>query len=247
MESASASPMASWKPSLAPCLIEHRQLVVVREVVVVTELVVDGDEILLGGLDAHLDAQIVVERHVPRAGVADDLAIVRLAELRALPERLRQRIEAQRGEEGLAESSPSSWRRTSAPEGRRHVQAGLARVRLHQRVDVAPLLRPHVAEQVRRDGLARGHLVRAVLLRQLRRARSSAGRRRAASPAATAARSPSRSRRASCRSRSARDRRCWRSRSPSRPRCPSVDEALVVRAHAAEMACQPFHASSSSS
>ena len=40
------------------------------------------------------------------------------------------------------------------------------RVRLDQRVDVGPLLRPHVAEQVRGDGLAVGDLVFAVLLLQ---------------------------------------------------------------------------------
>ena len=40
-------------------------------------------------LDAHLDAQIVVVVHVPRARVADDLAVARLHEQRALPERLR--------------------------------------------------------------------------------------------------------------------------------------------------------------
>ncbi len=47
-----------------------------------------------------------------------------------------------------------------------HVQAGLPLVGLHQGVDVVPLLRPHVAEQVRGDGLASGHLVLAVLLRE---------------------------------------------------------------------------------
>ena len=44
-----------------------------------------------------------------------------------------------------------------------------AGIRLEQIiVDLAPLLRPHVAEQLRRDRLAGGHLVRAVFLGELR-------------------------------------------------------------------------------
>jgi hypothetical protein len=70
----------------------------------VPELVVDRDQILLVDLDAHLDAEVVVVGlDVPGARVADDLAILGLGEHRALPEGLGQRVEAERGEERLAE------------------------------------------------------------------------------------------------------------------------------------------------
>jgi hypothetical protein len=53
------SPIASWKPSLAPLRCRNVLLVVGALVVVVAELVVDGDEVVAVHLDAHLDAQIV--------------------------------------------------------------------------------------------------------------------------------------------------------------------------------------------
>src|SRR5205814_689041 len=68
---------------------------------VVAELVVDGDQVLLRRLDAHLDAQIVVHGHVPGAGVAHHLAVLGLGQHRALPEGPGQRVEAERGAELL--------------------------------------------------------------------------------------------------------------------------------------------------
>ena len=61
-------------------------------------------EVLRVDVDAHLDAQVVDAVDVPGAGVADDFAIARLHEQRPLPERLRQRLEAERREEPLADA-----------------------------------------------------------------------------------------------------------------------------------------------
>ena len=83
------SPTASWKPSLALSRKSRRLLVVGALVEVVAQLVVDGVEVLAGDLDAHLEAQVVHGVDVPGAGVAHHLAIARLEEQRALPERLR--------------------------------------------------------------------------------------------------------------------------------------------------------------
>ena len=70
---------------------QGRLLVVGALVEVVAELVVDGEEILAGDLDAHLQAHVVDRIDVPGAGVADHVAVARLDEQRALPESLRQR------------------------------------------------------------------------------------------------------------------------------------------------------------
>jgi hypothetical protein len=92
---------------------------------------------IVGGVDA------------PGAGVTDDVAVGGLGEERPFPKRLRQRRKTQRGVEALAHLH--------------HVNgAGLARLQnVGQRVagvgaaggdeieDVAPVLRPDVAEQVR--------------------------------------------------------------------------------------------------
>src|SRR5690606_40287192 len=69
---------------------------------VVAELVVDRLEVLGVDLRAHLDPQIVAAVQIPRGRVADDLAVAGLREQRSLPERLGQRVEAERGEERLA-------------------------------------------------------------------------------------------------------------------------------------------------
>ncbi|KIQ98243.1 hypothetical protein TI01_0233 [Lysobacter sp. A03] len=66
--------------------LEQRRLVVVGHVVIhVAQLVVDGGELFLVGLDAHLGAHVALHVHVPRAGVADHVAVARLDELGALP------------------------------------------------------------------------------------------------------------------------------------------------------------------
>ena len=76
-DSAIVSPIASWKPSLALSRKSDRLILVGALVEVVPELVVDRREVLGRLLDAHLDADVVVEVDVPRARVADDLAILR--------------------------------------------------------------------------------------------------------------------------------------------------------------------------
>ncbi len=96
------SPIASWKPSLAPLQIEIRLLVVGPLVVIVAKLVVDGHEVVGIDLGAHLDAQVVLVVEVPGRGVADHFAVARAGDLRALPEAGRKRREAKRGVEALA-------------------------------------------------------------------------------------------------------------------------------------------------
>ena len=88
-------------------LEQRRQLVVGQVVIDVAQLVVDGGEIFLVGLDAHLGAHVRVGAlfaahvHVPRAGVADHVTVQRLDELGALPIAFRQLGHVQRGVEIL--------------------------------------------------------------------------------------------------------------------------------------------------
>ena len=105
-DSAIVSPMASWNAWFALSRKMHRLLLVGALIEVVPELVMDRREVLLGRIDAHLDAQVVGVVDVPRARVADHVAIGRLREERPLPERRRQRREAERRVEALARSSP---------------------------------------------------------------------------------------------------------------------------------------------
>ncbi len=88
---------------------------------------------------------------VPGAGVADDFAVARLREERALPERRGQRVEAERGEEALAERTIAFVVDVLLRAGSSSRRAGVGIGRLDESIDVLPLLRPHVAEQVRGD------------------------------------------------------------------------------------------------
>ena len=78
---------------MAP-LAEQEGLLVVRPLVdVVPQFVVHDIEILAVDLDAHFDADVVLGVDVPGASVTDRVVVLRLVELRALPERLGERIE----------------------------------------------------------------------------------------------------------------------------------------------------------
>ncbi len=126
----------------------------------------DGREILAVDLDAHLDPEVLFGIDVPGAGVADHVAVLGLVELRALPEGLGQRREAERGEEALAVAHHLARVEPLGLEQPGEIDAaGVARGR-HQVVDVGPLLGPHVAQQVGRDRALRGNDVGAVVLAQ---------------------------------------------------------------------------------
>ena len=84
-------------------IAEQERLFVVGALIeVVAQFVMDGDEILFRNIEANLDAQVIEGIEIPRAGVAHNVAVARLGEHGALPERGRQRRESQRGEEVLA-------------------------------------------------------------------------------------------------------------------------------------------------
>ena len=129
----------------------------------------DGGEVLRRDLDAHLDAQVVDVVDVPGAGVADDLAVRGLRRTASAPRR-----SCGSGAKPSEVKKPSPYpdhldARRSCGDFRisRQVVAGVGALRRDERVDVVPVLRPHVAEQVRGDRPVRRDRV-AVLLAQLR-------------------------------------------------------------------------------
>ena len=139
------------EPVVGAVAEEERLLAVGALVEVVAELVVDGDEVLAVDLDAHLDAQVLVVVHVPGAGVADHLAVAGLDEQRALPERRGQWLEAERGEEALAVADHLLLVDLLRLQQLGEVVAGAGGRHAHEGIDVAPLLGPDVAEEVRGD------------------------------------------------------------------------------------------------
>src|SRR5262249_61191154 len=63
---------------------------------VMPQLVMNGDEIFIADLDAHLDANIILVVDVPCGRMTNNVPISRFIEQRALPKRWWQRIESQR-------------------------------------------------------------------------------------------------------------------------------------------------------
>ncbi len=134
---------------------------------IVTQLVVDSGEVLAGDVDAHLDAQVFFRIHIPGAGVADHFAVARLDEQGPLPEAGRERRKSERGEEALAVARHLLRFGILRFQDLRQVEAGVGVRGRNQRVNVLPTLRPHVAEQVRRDRAIGGDHARSVLFAQL--------------------------------------------------------------------------------
>src|ERR1700722_13222827 len=88
--------------SVVRTVAKQKRLFVISPLIkIVPQLMMDGRKILGRNVEADLHAQIVVVIDIPRAGMAHYLAIVGLHEQTPLPERRRQRREAQRFEEIL--------------------------------------------------------------------------------------------------------------------------------------------------
>ena len=151
-ESAMVSPIASWKPSLALSRRIGGRPGVRARIEVVPQLVVDDGEVLGRLVDAHLEAKVVNLVDVPRARVADHLAVARFDEKRALPERRGQRLETERGEEALAVARHFDRRDPPSAQHGRQVHRPRAAWRGHVGIHVRPVLRPDVTEQMGGDG-----------------------------------------------------------------------------------------------
>ena len=130
------------------------------------ELVVNRVEVLLCRRDTHLDAHVGLSIDVPRARVTDDVSISRAHEQRSIPERCRQRLEAERGVEALADAHHLMRVGLPALEDFGQRVAGIGSGRGHQRIDVGPILRPDVPEQMHGQRAVGRHGV-AVLVVQL--------------------------------------------------------------------------------
>src|SRR5471030_131448 len=113
-----------------------------------TELVMDGEKVFASNLDAHLEAQVVEVVDIPGAGVADHIAVARLEKKRALPESLRQRIETQVDEEAFAVLHHLLPIGVAFLEQLGDIEAGVGVGGRHQRVNIRPVLCPHIAQQV---------------------------------------------------------------------------------------------------
>ena len=162
---------------IADCLVEagvrtaleYRWLTLVGTlVIVVAELVINRAQLIVGLFDAHLDAQVVTAIQAPGAGVTNNLAILRFGKLRALPERIRQSIHAERDIKAFGGANHFLRRIIFGLQRAIDIEIRDAGVRFHDVVDEAPLLRPHVAQKMCRDRTILRYLVFAVMFAELR-------------------------------------------------------------------------------
>ncbi len=155
------------EPVIGRVAEEKRLVAIGALVIVVAEFVVDRGEVLIVDVDAHLDADVFVVIDVPGGSVADDFAIAGLHELRTGPECRRQRCETERREKALAITDHLLRIDLAIVEDFREIVAGIRAFGREHRIQRAPVLRPHVAEQMRGDGSIGGDHLRAVLFAKL--------------------------------------------------------------------------------
>ena len=174
---------------IGPVQIEIGILVIGALIIIMAEFVMDGHEIVAVDLGTHFDAQIVFIVQIPSRRMAHDFAVERLDELGAVPEGRRQRLQPKRGIEALADlehllfpiAAPLLFRRIGAIhlirpgfdkalrlEQVADIEAEVASAcGRHHIIDIAPFLRPHIAEQVGADRACRGLHLRTICLVQL--------------------------------------------------------------------------------
>src|SRR3990167_243386 len=130
-------------------VLEQDRLVLIGALIeIMAKLVVDGDEILSADGRAHLDPEIVLEIDIPGGGVADDLAVARLGDLRALPECRRQRIEPERGEKALTGLDHFDGIIALRRKDRVEIDRLAALADRNDSSDRATFLRPHIAQEI---------------------------------------------------------------------------------------------------
>ena len=140
------------EPVIGPVQIKIGLSLVRPLVIIVSELVVDGHEVVAVDLGAHLDPQIVLIVEVPGRGMADHFAPDRPGDLRARPERLGKRRKPERSIKSLARSDHLLGRVLLLHQQIGQVIADVAcSLGSDDVVDIAPFLRPHIAEQVGPD------------------------------------------------------------------------------------------------
>ena len=112
----------------------------------------DGDEILAVHLGAHLDTDIVLRVDIPGGGMAHHFAVKRLGDLRPFPEGLRQGRQAERAVETLADLHHFNRIVAARLQLLANVIAEVAcPLGRDDIIDIAPALRPHIAEQIGAD------------------------------------------------------------------------------------------------
>ena len=114
-------------------------------------------------IGALFDAKVTTVAKVPGGGVTDHVALARFLQHRTFPESLRHRFHAQRDEEliGLLKHARRVVILTS--QSRADVDALFVAEGSRAVVQAAPALRPHVAQQVSRNGPVQRHHLVAVL------------------------------------------------------------------------------------
>ena len=155
------------KPIIRAALKQPRLIHVRALIKVVPQFVVNDPKILFANLNAHLDPQIFFEIHVPGARVAHHVPVRRFGKERPFPKRSRQRRKSQRCKEILAVLHHAPRIGLPLLQNLRQVVTLLRLWRIHQRINVVPLLAPDISQQMRRDRPVRRDQFISILLAKL--------------------------------------------------------------------------------
>ena len=131
------------------------------------QLVMYDGEVFFPYLNTHLQAHVFFEIDVPGTRMTDHLAVGRFNKQRTFPEGTRQLFEAQRCKEAFAITNHLLRVGIALLKYFGQIIPAISALRCEQRVDIVPLLRPHVAKQVRRNWAGFRHDLRTVFFYQL--------------------------------------------------------------------------------
>src|SRR6266536_2305692 len=131
------------------------------------QLVMYDGEVFFPYLNTHLQAHVSFEIDVPGTRMANHLAVGGFNKQRTFPESSRQLFEAQRCKEAFTITNHLLRVCIALLKHFGQIITAIAGLRSEQRVDIVPLLRPHVAKQVRWNWTGLRHYLRSVFFYQL--------------------------------------------------------------------------------
>ena len=126
---------------------KNRRLFFVHQVVIdMPQLMMQGTQLFLIDLDALFDARIIATVDIPGTGMTDDTAIPWFFDHRVLIKTVWQCRQPQRSEKALCSFGHLHLVIALLDQCRGDIQRGDALVRLHNRIDIIPGLRPHITQ-----------------------------------------------------------------------------------------------------
>ena len=131
-----------------------------------TQFMMQGFKVLLVDLDALFYTGIIAVADIPSARMTNNIAVTGLFDHRVAIETVRQFGQSQRGKKSLGRLGHLQLIVTLIDQRSGYIQRAYPSIGFDQIIDVFPALRPHIAQQMRRNRPLGRHLFSAVGIAQ---------------------------------------------------------------------------------